>query len=113
MISPHLLTIDASYSYRTYIGCLEGAPSPSVMIASIKQKAESLWGKRATFIIDPPIKDGHLPTWTHLVYASGPPLSEDAHGSELCIIWWSELTPSEDRVLQAIDWEKHAQDFQY
>lgn len=112
MISPHLLSIDASYSYRTYMGCLESTPAAAIMIVSAKNKVEKLWGKRTTFVIDPPIKDKQLPTWTHIIWATGPAMSEDAHGSELIVVWFSELSPDTDRVLQAIDWEKHAKDFQ-
>ena len=114
MISPHLLNIDASYSYRTYSGSLEGAsPSVTVMIESAKQEAEKLWGTRTTLVINPGVKGSRLPSWTHMIEAHGPPKNEDMHGSELIIIWWSEMQPDTDRVLQAVDWEKHASDFQY
>jgi hypothetical protein len=113
MISPHLLMIDASYSYRTYGGCLEGAPSVAVMMTAAKNRAEELWGKRASLVIDPTIKGKMLPPWTHMIWAHGPEKDPDNHGSELVIIWWSEMQPDTDRVLQAVDWEKHASDFQY
>lgn len=48
-----------------------------------------------------------------MVSAIGPSLSEESDGSELVIIWYSELPPDTDRVLQAVDWKKHAQDFEY
>lgn len=115
MISPHLLKLTAAYSYRTYGGCMEGAPSPAVMIESAKQQSKELWGGRATFIIEPKLKGKLLPTWTHMVMATGPVLgsAEEMDGSELCVIWWSELSPSVDRVLDAVDWEKHARNFGY
>lgn len=112
MVSPHLLSLDASYSYRTYAGSLEGAPSVTVMIESAKQWAEKLWGKRTTLIIDPTIKGRYLPRWTHMVWAKGPEKDSENDGSELIVVWWSELSPDTDRVLQAVDWEKHATDFQ-
>lgn len=62
MISPHLLTINASYSYRTYSGCLEGVPSPAVMIAAAKDQSENLFGKRPILVINSPVKNKLLPS---------------------------------------------------
>jgi len=112
MISPHLLMIDASYSSRTYIGCLEGVPSANKMIEKYKEKAQKLWGERATLLMDPPIKNKMLPKWCHMIWATGPSLSDDDDGSELVIIWFSEFEPDTKRVLDAIDWEKNAKGFQ-
>jgi hypothetical protein len=112
MIDPINLHLDASYSYRTYAGCLEGCPSSKSCIKKAQDEAVSLWGERTTLLIKPTIKGDRLPAWTHLVWASGPPLSEDGHGSELVIIWWSEFSPDTQRVLQSIPWEKNAKDFQ-
>lgn len=103
--------LDASHSYRTYLGCLEGAPSRAEVIKKAKREAEDLWGKRATLVIEPSGKG--MPVWTHMVWASGPAKGEDAHGSELVVIWWSEFSPDTMRVLDAVDWDKHAQDFEY
>jgi hypothetical protein len=105
--------IDASYSYRTYGGVLEGIPSPKQMIAKAEQEAKDLWGERKTLVLEPTVKGGRLATWTHMVwFSSSEPVQDDqAHGSELCIIWWSEFAPDTDRVLQAIDWRTNAQDY--
>lgn len=113
MISPHLLHIDASYSSKTYLGSLEGVPSANKMIQSYKDKAKELWGERATLVLDPPIKGKMLPTWVHMIWATGPALNDEDHGTELVVIWWSEFAPETKRVLDAIDWEKHAKGFQY
>jgi hypothetical protein len=113
MINPNDLTVDASYSYRTYLGSLEGAPSVAVMIESAKQQVKKLWGERTIFLIDPIVKGKFLPRWTHILWATGPAKDEEMHGSELVILWYSELPPETDRVLSAVDWEKHAKDFQY
>ena len=112
MVSPHLLRIDASYSTRSYAGVLEGLPAANTMISSAKEQAEELWGKRATLVMDPPIKNKRVPTWTHMIWASGPALNDEDHGTELVIIWWSEFEPDTKRVLDAIDWEKNAKGFQ-
>lgn len=112
MISPHLLHIDASYSSRTYIGCLEGAPSVNQMIDHYKDKAKKLWGERATLVMDPPVKGKMLPTWVHMIWASGPSINDEDDGTELVVIWWSEFAPETSRVLDAIDWEKNAKGFQ-
>lgn len=114
MVSSHLLRLDASYSYRTYGGCLEGAPSRAHLIKLAQTQAIELWGERPTFVIPP--KEGKLlPSWTHLAWASGPPLGQDteADGSQLVVIWWGEIQPDSDRVLSAIDWEQYAKNFGY
>lgn len=112
MISPHLLHIDASYSQRTYLGSLEGPPPAQVMIEHAKKQAKEMWGERATFVIEPP-KGKLLPRWVHMVWATGPANNEGYDGSELVVIWWSEITPDTNRVLDAVDWEKNAKDFQF
>ena len=82
------------------------------MVESAKQEAEQLWGKRATLVIKATVKNNRLPKWTHMVWAQGPQKDSENDGSELVIIWWSELQPDTDRVLQAVDWEKLATDYQ-
>lgn len=113
MVSPHLLSIDASYSSRTYIGCLEGIPSAAKMIEKYKEKAKSLWGERATLVMEPAVKGKTLPKWVHMIWAAGPALNDEDDGTELVIIWWSEFEPDTKRVLDAIDWEKNAKGFQF
>lgn len=112
MISPHLLRLDSSYSYRTYGGAYESPPSRGQVIDKAKREAQELWGERATFVIEP--KEGkRMPAWTHMVWANGPAQNAEKNdGSELVIIWWSEMQPDTDRVLTAVDWEKHATDYQ-
>ncbi len=112
MISPHLLHIDASYSYKTYLGCLEGIPSANSCIKEAKDRAKELWGERATLVLEPPVKGKMLPKWCHMIWATGPAADADNDGSELVVIWWSEFEPDTKRVLDAIDWEKNAKDFQ-
>lgn len=120
MISPHLLSIDASHSQRTYLACMEGVPSANQMIESAKKLAVNMWGERATLVIDPTVKGKMLPTWCHMIWATGPiiqpadeTVSDDSHGSELVVIWWSEFEPDTKRVLDAVDWEKNAKGFYY
>ena len=94
MISPHLLKVVASHSTSEVYyeeqarihAHIEWEGVPQLML---KYKKEP--GK-----------------WCHLVYAQGPGLTEDSQYSELVIIWWSEMGPDTERVLSAIDWEKHA-----
>lgn len=113
MISPHLLQLDASYGYRTYAGCLEGIPSANSVIEEAKRTAKDMWGNRATFVIDPTIKGKRLPGWTYMIWAHGPAKDSEMDGSELVVIWWSEMSPDTNRVLDAVDWEKYAKDFQH
>jgi hypothetical protein len=112
MINPNDIQIDYSYSYRTYADSLEGRPTPKNRIAKAKREAEELWGVRPTYMIEPGAKTGTLPTWTHMIWASGPALTEEGHGSALVIIWFSEFEPDTSRVLQALDWTKYAKDFE-
>lgn len=125
MISPHLLYTDASYSQATYLGCLEGPTPSDDVIQQAKDKAQELWGVDVPILtIQPTLKTVQLtvrksrllalmPKWQHMILAHGPAMKEDQDGSALIIIWWSEMSPDTDRVLQAVDWEKHAKDFQY
>ena len=121
MISPHLLIIDASYSQATYLGCLEGPPPVEHTIQGAETKAKELWGSRAVYVIEPTIKtvtggSGKiklLPKWQHMIWAHGPAKNEEMDGSELVVIWWSEMSPDTDRVLQVVDWERYAKDFGY
>jgi hypothetical protein len=113
MINPNEIQIDYSYSYRTYAGVLDGGFGPKALIAKARIKAEDLWGPRPTLLIDPGIKTSRFPEWTHMVWASGPALTEENDGSTLVIIWFSEMSPDTDRVLQAVEWAKYAEDFRY
>jgi hypothetical protein len=82
------------------------------MIEKAKQQAKELWGNRATLVIEPTIKGKMLPTWNHMVWATGPAL-KNGDGSELVIIWWGELGTDSERVLQSVDWEKNAKDWEF
>lgn len=113
MIDPNNLRLDASYSYRTYAGCLEGCPTAKACLKKARAEAANLWGERATLLIEPTVKGDRLPSWAHIVWAIGPALSETGDGSELVVIWFSEFSPDTMRVLQSINWEKNAKDFQY
>lgn len=106
-------SLDASYSYRTYAGCLEGKPSTKSLIEEARRHAIELWGKRPTLLIEPIAKSGRLPRWTHMVWATGPAKDDKMHGSELVVIWHSELEPETIRVLDVVDWNRHAEDFEY
>jgi hypothetical protein len=113
MISPHLLRLEASYSYTTYGGCYEGPPSPKSCIEQARQQAEKLWGKhRPVLVIEPTVKSKMLSKWTHLVSGLGPAMDDDNDGSHLIVIWWSEMSPDTNRVLASVDWESHAKDYQ-
>jgi hypothetical protein len=111
MISPHLLRVEVSYSYRTYSGWLEGNPSYKTLVAGAKQRVKNMWGDRAIFVVESLNKNKKLPEWTHIVWANGPAQDSEKDGSELVIIFFSEMSPDTDRVLQVIDWEKHATDY--
>lgn len=97
MISPHLLKVVESFSTN---GDTDREHAEDI--------ARTLWiGDRSVFFIETKNKE---PKWCHMVLARGPALNEGAEYSELVIIWWSEMGPDTERVLSAIDWEKHADD---
>lgn len=103
MISPHLLKVVESFS----------AGLKSLKMA--QEVANQLWGERPTFVIE---SQGKKPTWCHMIMARGPAMqpesetvSDDSIGSELVVIWWSEIEPETSRVLSAVDWDKHARNY--
>lgn len=96
MVSPHLLRVVESYS--------TSHPSHR-KVSAAKGAVQDIWGDRPIFVIESKTKE---PKWCHIVLAKGPALNEDSKESELVIIWWSEMGPDTERVLSAIDWEKHA-----
>jgi len=117
-------TIDHLYSYRTYSGSLEGYPELDDMYDSIKKKIKKMWGDRAIHIVEPEIriipKDHHfgpynvLPKWTHIAWAHGPEKDPENHGSELVVVWFTEEPLTNiNSILDKVDWDKYAEDFQY
>lgn len=106
MISPHLLKVTESHSTSNHIYHKSGVA---------KSLATSLWGGNDTpiFMIESKIK---TPKWCHMILARGPVLEsnldDDPEGSELIIVWWSEMAPDTARVLSAIEWEKYAKNYQ-
>lgn len=101
MISPHLLKVVESFS----------SSHPDYRYASIaKLCPHNLLGWEDTPILVLESKNKE-PKWVHMIKARGPALSEEADHSELVIIWWSEMGPDTERVLSAIDWEKHAKNY--
>lgn len=102
MVSPHLLHVVESYSTSLY---------------TKKNQADVIVNNRygddrPRFIIESTNKK---PKWLHIVLAQGPiletDLDDDPKGSELVIVWWSEMEPDTSRVLSAVDWEKHAKNY--
>jgi hypothetical protein len=100
MISPHLLKVVESFS----------TSQPDYQIAKIAKMIPSMvgWEDKPIFVIETKNKN---PKWCHTVLAKGPALNDTDQGTELVIIWWSEFEPDTKRVLDAIDWEKHAKGF--
>lgn len=122
--------IDSLYVTRTYGGCLEGAPPAEAMIESAKNHIQKMWGKRSTLIIEPALKEipvrrspaldefpKMLPQYQHAVWVNSfAPISKDADGSELVIIWWDDNIGSTDNIhsiMENVEWNKHAADFWY
>lgn len=102
MVSPHLLKVRESFStsHRDYQYASIAKLAPHNLLG---------WEDTPIYIIESKSKE---PKWCHMVLALGPVLGdEEATGSELVIIWWSEMGPDTERVLSAIDWEKHAKNY--
>ena len=113
MINPQLLKVVSSYCYLSYQRHNDTV-SAAIKINAASETSRSLWGDKPIFVIQPKITNNKVPKYTYLVYAQGPSLSEESTvGSELIIIWWSELSPDTDRVLSAINWEKYAKEIKY
>jgi hypothetical protein len=102
MVSPHLLKVVESFS--TSIGFNQ---QDALSIARHVFNHPDV----PVFFFDEPKKKA---TWCHMVYGQGPKLKdEEADASELIVIWWSEMSPDTSRVLNIVDWERHAKDVQF
>lgn len=120
-------TITSLYTYRTYAGCLEGIPEPTLFIKVARDKAVQLFGDgRPTLVLDPELKNVPpvglfeggklLPQWTHIAQIDGAPLPDGRghDGSQLILIWFSEnsdICETSYEVLQRFDWSKEAKGF--
>ena len=117
--------LDSIHIMRTYGGCYTGRPSVSQSIESAKKYAEMYFGSpRPTLVLqkittDPAQpSDAHprnrekLPEWQFVAWLDGPAKDENFCGSQLIVIWWADNSafalPPE---VQAIDWDKHAEDY--
>lgn len=100
MISPHLLKVMESFSSN----------HPDYQDDSMATAIADLlgWDGRPIYVIP---TDNKKPKWCHAILAIGPALTEEGSGSELVIIWHSEMEPDTSRVLSAVDWEKYAEDY--
>jgi hypothetical protein len=121
-----VINVEASYSYLTLGGkCFEGAivygaslnhnPTAAEVILHAKDQIFNLWGlpnEDDALVLNANFDDKHIPKWTHMIWATGPVTEDsDDDGTELFIIWFSEMSPDTDRVLDAIDWNKNAKGY--
>lgn len=117
------VSVDAFEFGYTYGGLLEGSPDKR-MNQNIFERTSysSTWGPRKVLKIKPEghefenvLKPSHYAVWLH----SNEPIDPDYHGSELVVIWFDELPNGKviEEIIQNgvenIDWEKHAEDFEY
>lgn len=106
--------IKSIYTTQTYGGWLEGRPSKESVVKTFRAALAKMWGERPTFV--KPMDDGRngaLPQWMHAAWVDGPETNDDAHGSHLVIVWFSDKQPSAEEALDGVDWKKHAEDFWY
>jgi hypothetical protein len=110
MISPHLLEVIYSYSscHPSDMNMDNAKGIPSYLGWDIPTSMHT--EETPVLILGSPNKDSK---WLHAIMAEGPVLNneENVKVSELIIIWWSQMGPDTDRVLSAVDWEKHAKNY--
>jgi hypothetical protein len=121
------IEIDSLRIKKTYGGSLEGLPEAQGVIDRAKKEASSCWGPRAVFVIPPativieaelPFFDQpqlRLPEWQYFVWCNSyaPTKNEDADGSELVVVYWSEQMeiPNITTLMSMDDWKNNAKDF--
>lgn len=111
-----------SFGY-TYSGLLEGKPSERSNRQTFKNTSyPSDWGSRKVLKIQPEeeefrtwLKPAHYAVWLH----SDDPIDPQYHGSALVVIWF-EAPPADKPIekiieegVKSINWEAHAEDFEY
>lgn len=96
-----MIKLDSIHSTNTYAGCYEGRPEPQVMLASAKDKAFKLFGKRAIYVVEPEIVDGRLPPCQHILWLTSeksiPPEDGESvgDGSELLLVYYNNTLQSD------------------
>ena len=107
----------------TYGGLLEGMPNKR-MNQNIFENTTypSKWGPRKVLKIKPERKEFRnslKPTHYSVWLTSYKPINPNYQGSELVVIWFEELPNGKtveeiiENGVRDIDWDKHAQDFDY
>ena len=107
----------------TYGGLLEGRPNETINKRIFERIVyPSSWGHRKVLRLEPDrkefrefLKPAHYSVWLH----SNTPIDPDYHGSELVVIWLDDV-PNDRAIsdiiqsgVQHIDWDRHAEDFEY
>ncbi len=132
--------ISALNVVRTYAGCMEGIPSQASIFEGAKENALKIFGKQQYIVIlDVPDKEcsihllssrtcdrktnscmvNHelLPQWQFSALIScydGTSKSKSADGSWLVVIWYDDKFEfSIDHIVEQLDWNNQAQDFEY
>lgn len=118
------INLDSIHINRTYAGCLEGTPSPEESIAYAKERVNHrMFWDGPVLVLAPEIKvvgmgrhgeeRRKLPQWCHTAWLTSWTPVKEGDGSHLVVIWFAE-EPSCDvaPIIEKIDWEKHAEDWE-
>lgn len=121
-----MIELDSLHSSKTYGGVYEGCPTPEEMIKSAEKRAERVFGKRKTFVIEPVITDGKLPPCCHILWLSShTPIpakeegEEEGHGSQLVVIYYNNTVQSDHSMIvktfneNVEEWNNLAENFWY
>lgn len=108
--------VDAAYSYRTYMGSLEGRPPRKAITDAVRKRAVKMWGKRATAVVGSDRDDrDDLPPWVTFLWLQSSAMG-DACGSELVVIYFHDymrlpLDKIAAHALAGVSWDEHATDW--
>jgi hypothetical protein len=120
--SNRAIDIESLYCQRTYQGVGVGDPDEEMnqdVVTGITRRAQMLWPGTPVAVVN-----GHgqdvLPRIciAAMAYSTQPVHDADMHGSQLVLVWFTEVLPFGTELpgisdLQAFSWEAHAQDFMW
>ena len=120
--------VDAFYYNRTYSGLITGRPNRIIngkVVSKALTRMQLIWGERPIHMIPPNIDDKtskhpKLPPIEVTVWLTcNDPIDSSFMGSELVLIWYCDEWKDESIAnifhenIKSIDWEKHAEDFDW
>lgn len=120
--SKRAIDIEAIYCQRTYQGVGVGKPDEEMnqdVVTGITRRTQLLWPGTPVAVVNGLGQDV-LPQFciAAMAYSSQPIHDPDMHGSELVLVWFTDVLPFGAELpgisdLQAFAWEEHARDFMW